>query len=420
MWASSRENLFNSEKNIPGTLTIENKRIILKLNGAFDEFTSSSNLKEYPKLYGFTKEGHFILLTRCSVKDFRFSAPGYETRSYSCETCFDFKSIDCYDKSTIDKISFEFNALENYFENNTFNGKQSEDLQSYSFTCDSKPKQIEFKIEDRKYEISRSWTTNENNKDNNFFTCRSRILINLIDLSVDKDNLTGFYYNKFLHDYNIVIKYFNLLLNKFILLKRIQVFANKQVIANVYDIRLNDTLDNKISPLDKIHLSYEDVEISLKDYITKYEKYKNIVKSAMEYIFKFKQEKTLSPITSFINVCGVLEDYYRNIIEMERTLENDKFDEMLSLINLKLNNSEQEWLAKELKYNNQISFRNIVKQLFKDVDKISNNKFSSLINSKKKSVLIDKIYNSRNWHTHYGSNHKILSEIQLVYATEII
>lgn len=420
MWSLSRENLFDNEKNIPGTLSIENKKIILKLNGSFEEFTNSSDFKEYPELYGFTKEGRFILLTRCSVKNFRFSAPGYETRSYSCETCLDFKNIDCYDNLMIDKISFELNALENYFENDTFNGEQSEDLQSYSFTCNSKPKQIEFRIDDRKYEISRSWVTNENNKDNNIFTCRSRILINLIDLNIYKDNLTDFYYNKFLHDYNMVIKYFNLLLNKFVLLKKIQMFSNKKVIANVYDIRLNDTLDNKISPIDKIYLSYKDVEISLKDYVIKYEKYKNIVKSAMEYIFKFKQEKTLSPITSFINVCGVLEDYYRNIIEMERTPENDKFDEMLKSINLKLNNSEQEWLAKKLRYSNQISFRNIIKKLFKDVDKIGDNKISLLINSRNKSKLIDKIYNSRNWHTHYGDNIKTLNELQLVYVTEII
>ena len=117
MWSLSRDSLFDSEKNIPGTLLVENKKIILKLNGSFDEFTGSSNFKEYAEIYGFTKEGHFILLTRCSVNNFRFSAPGYETRSYSCETCFDFKNIDCYDNLNIDKISFELNALENYFVN---------------------------------------------------------------------------------------------------------------------------------------------------------------------------------------------------------------------------------------------------------------------------------------------------------------
>ncbi|GEM_PF-3615019 len=419
MWALSIEEIFNDDKSISGTFTYSNKNLILQLNGSFEDFSGSNDFKEHPMIYGFTQNGHLLILSRCMVLNCSLSIPGYETCRYSCETCFDFKNIDSLNTS-FDRIVMEANALENYLENTTFEKKLSDNCLDYSFLCKHNSDKIAFKIKDREYSIARSWITNENNKDSNYFTCRSKVLIDCSNLIIDKNSLIDFYYKKLLYDENIIVKFFNLLLNRLVLMKEIKLFSQKRHIASIYDVRLDTELDNKISNIDKIYLNSEHIQKSIKTYIEKYDKYSNIINSLTEYIVSFKHEKKLKPITSFINLCGVLEDYYRNIIELTPTTDNKRFDEMLSVISEKLNEEENEWLKNTLKYNNQISFRQIISKLFRDVDNLSNNKFSELINSKKKSSLINKIYHSRNWHTHYGSNKNILKESELVYVTELM
>ena len=139
-----------------------------------------------------------------------------------------------------------------------------------------------------------------------------------------------------------------------------------------------------------------------------------------EHTYEFKQEKILKTKSSFINICGILEDYYRNIKKIERTEENDIFDEKLIFIKSKLDNEDCLWLDNALRYNNQVSFRSILNLFFQDIDILSNNKISEILSKRKQKSLITKIYNTRNWFTHYGNKSNILNDNALILVIELL
>lgn len=66
IWATNAKDVFIDDKSVPGTLKIENKSIDLELNGSFEDLTDYGTIKEYQQIYGFTKNGHFIVLYRRS------------------------------------------------------------------------------------------------------------------------------------------------------------------------------------------------------------------------------------------------------------------------------------------------------------------------------------------------------------------
>ena len=419
IWATNEKDVFVDDKSVPGTLIIENKSINLVLNGSFEDLTDYGTIKEYQQIYGFTKNGHFIVLYRSHTKNSSFSAPGYSTQILACETCFDFNNLECY-KQHLKKLSFEINALNNYFYNDTFQLTPSDDCKNFTFSCYDNNKHINFNIDENNFDFTRKWFTNEKNKDTNLFTCKSKLLASLRGIDISNSNLEEFYYNTYLISINTICKYFILLTNRYLAIKQTCIYNETQKIGQVYDIRYRYDLDDEISPYQNLCLSFEDTEKSLNSYLKKYNKYRNIVNMFSEHTYEFKQEKILKTKSSFINICGILEDYYRNIKKIERTEENDIFDEKFISIKSKLDNEDCLWLDNALRYNNQVSFRSILNLFFQDIDILSNNKISEILSKRKQKSLITKIYNTRNWFTHYGNKSNILNDNALILVIELL
>ena len=419
IWSTNKEDVFDTEKSVPGTLKIEDKDITLNLNGSFEEITNFGTIKEYNQIFGFTKNGHFIVLLKTYTKNSTFSAPGYNTQVLGCETCFDFQNPE-YFKQNIKKITFELNALSNYFYNDTFSFNPSDDGKSFTFNCNDNNKKIGFIIGQNKFDLTRIWFTNEQNKDNNLFTCKSKFIASLRDIDISNDNLEEFYYSTYLIHISIICKFFMLLTNRYLAIKQTNIYSNTQKIGQIFDVRNKYSLNDDISAYQKISLSFDDTETAIKSYISKFNKYKNIIGMFSEHVYEFKQEKILRTKSSFINICGILEDYYRNIKNVTRTEENDVFDERLNLIKTKLDDEDCAWLDDTLKFNNQVSFRCILNIFFDDVDVLSNNIISDIITKKKRKSLITKIFNTRNWFTHYGNKTNTLNDSALISVIDLL
>lgn len=420
IWATNAKDVFIDDKSVPGTLKIENKSIDLELNGSFEDLTDYGTIKEYQQIYGFTKNGHFIVLYRGHTKNSSFSAPGYCTQILTCETCFDFNNPECY-KQNLKKISFEINALNNYFLNDTFKLTPSNDCKNFTFSCHDNNKHINFDIDENNFDFTRIWFANEKNKDtNNLFTCKSKLLASLREINISNSDLEEFYYNSYWISVNTICKYFILLTDRYLAVKQTSIYSETQKLGQIYDIRYRYDLDDVISPYQNLCLSFEDTEKSLNTYLKKYNKYRNIVNMYSEHTYEFKQEKVLKTKSSFINICGILEDYYRNIKKLERTEENDIFDEKLISIKSKLDDEDCLWLDNALKYNNQVSFRNILNLFFQDMDILSNNKISEILSKRKQKSLITKIYNTRNWFTHYGNKTNNLNDNALILVIDLL
>lgn len=152
------------------------------------------------------------------------------------------------------------------------------------------------------------------NKDtNNLFTCKSKLLASLREINISNSDLEEFYYNSYWISVNTICKYFILLTDRYLAVKQTSIYSETQKLGQIYDIRYRYDLDDVISPYQNLCLSFEDTEKSLNTYLKKYNKYRNIVNMYSEHTYEFKQEKVLKTKSSFINICGILEDYYRNI-----------------------------------------------------------------------------------------------------------
>lgn len=419
IWSTNKNDVFDMGKSIPGNLKIEDKKITLTLNGSFENLTTFNSIKEYEQIFGFTNNGHLIILLKAYTKTNSFRVPGYDTQILGCETCIDFQNLE-YTRHNIKKITFELNALNNYFPNETFSINPSVDGKDLTFNCISNDSKIEFTIDKNKFDLTRIWFANEQNKDNNLFVCKSKLIASLRNINISSENLKEFYYNTYLNHINIIRKYFMLLTNKYLAVKETKLYSEKQKIGQIYDIRDKYNLDDKISIQEQLTHSLTDTENSIKTFIKNYNKYKNIIGMFSEHIYEFKHENMLRTKSSFINICGILEDYYRNIKKTTRTEENDIFDKKLNSVKSKLDDESCLWLDDTLKFNNQVSFRCILNKFFEDMDILSNNMISNIISKKKQKSLITKIFNTRNWFTHYGNKTNILNDNSLIHIIDLL
>ena len=158
MWALNLGDLFEknsftfSDEAMPGTLELSEGRIILDINGCFNEFGSDYDKNIY-RIYGYLSSGLFVILEKCFIINRTFSAPGYEVEKYLANVAYILDKNSIYTNFNIEekimatRVNFGIDYLDNWY---------NIDLPRFDYSSDSKAIKIHYNNEffdNNKFEI---------------------------------------------------------------------------------------------------------------------------------------------------------------------------------------------------------------------------------------------------------------------------
>lgn len=403
-----------NNNSISGILKIDYQNIKLELMGTIADEDNQVNFKQ---IYGATLDGKFVVLLRCHESKKTMSVPGYESAVYSAVTCYVYKSIDAF--LNVNKVQYKINT--SYLNNNSwfdpFKKIEHDESKRIWIPVNDNDRFSDILINNKKYIIKRFHSARQFDNLTRFnHENRLYLVSDLLEFSPDKlvDD-----YSSIIEDVHVINKASSILLNVFCKIVNIEIIEDyRGTIAKIYDIRF-DIQDNKISPQKKVWLNEKEYCEYLSSFANNEVRYKYITGLYNEYIGMYLGQKIILPKMMFLNMCGVVEDYYRNIADINRDKEICEFDTKLSDILSKIDKKEQKWLKQKLKYSNQLSFREVINELFKDANVITNGEVDMLVNTTRKVNLQNRLVHTRNWYTHYGDKIELLSDLEIVSVTSM-
>lgn len=418
----------NPEKKEAGFLFFSEMNIELELIGSLKEKYLNSGLQEYEILHGVSDKGENFTLMHCYVKKFEFSAPGFQTETFSIHSfivgdCFDsleeihFHSISfqpTYLTEWIGRHVFLESKMKSDDENSSFNGEtvSINQVDNFSYYIDSLQAKItETQLTKISSDPSKKvlWTNKSG-----------------IEIVPDKKmNLLWFEKNMYL---------FNDLLNLFIghatYFESILLFGDEQQIKDSnYKIRKEHMYffkQDKSKLKDNFHwsdviLSFKDVDKDLHQIINLW--FKNHQSLEVVYDLHFGDfYKNVYIDVSFLNAIQVLEIYHRKNFEGKiydkieyRRLKN----QLREVIENKFPEDFVKIVESKVNYGNEFSLAMRVKEIIFNFREETRAKL--LGNEEQINVFIRQLVDTRNYLTHYDSDAKkyLLREpIQKYYAIQ--
>ncbi len=389
------------ENEVPGTLKLSNSgRINLELMGSFQDRTEQNlGFHTHPIVLGVTK-GKLITLYECSGIEPGFSIPGFRSQEYRAKTAFIGAHFTEPSEIRFHKASIEYSYLPDWYgvsspsgdfvvgDNGIINGYQL----NYAY-----PPEIRVTTAQATISIQHTWARRGNPLEQTISHSALMLIETQEELALKEWD------SRFIYP---IQNFLSLATNQPNSLESIEVFSSYGTRpplfqSNVQEYPIKVVFQKSYSgskrekPLftNDMLFSFQDID-DFGRIIERWLEISNELDSVCNLFFSIRYSPQMYLENQFLNVSQALESYHRRRIGNQELLEEEHTERIESIVS-KTPEEHKEWLEQRLKYSNEPSFRKRIKDLIN----IAGEVILPLIDNKK--AFVNKVYETRNYYTHY-------------------
>lgn len=388
------------ENEVPGTLKLSSSgRINLELMGSFPN-RAEQNLRfhTHPIILGVTK-GKLITLHECSGTEPGFSMPGFGSQEYRARTAFIGAHFTEPSEMRFHKVSVEYSYLPDWYgvssppddfvvgDNGIISGYQL----NYTYPPETRVTTAQATIS-----IGHTWARRGNPLEQTISQSALMLIETQEELVLNEWN------SRFIHP---IQNFLSLATNQPNSLKSLEVYSNSGTRApldsNVQQYPITVVFPKSYSESRREKpLFTEDMLFSFQDIddfgrtIERWLEISNELDSVCNLFFSIRYSPQMYLENQFLNVSQALESYHRRRLGNHELPEQEHKKRLESIVS-QTPEEHKEWLEQRLKYSYEPSFRKRIKDLVSRGTEI----ILPLVGNKK--AFINKVYETRNYYTHY-------------------
>lgn len=390
----------NLENQIPGTLKLSSSgKINLELMGSFpNRVEQNLRFHTHPIILGVTK-GKLITLHECRGTEPGFSMPGFGSQEYRASTAFIGAHFTEPSEMRFHKVSVEYSYLPDWYGVSSPSGDfvVGDDGIIRGYQLDyTYPPETRVTTAQATISIRNTWSRRGNPLEQTISQSASMWIETQEELILSEWN------SRFIHP---IQNFLSLATNQPNYLKNIEVYSNygtrpaldsnvqQYPIKVVFHKSYSEKKQEKPLLIEDMLFSFQDLD-DFGKIIEKWLEISNELDSVCNLFFSIRYSPEMYLENQFLNVSQALESYHRRRMRNEE-LPKAEHEKRLEEIMAQAPKEYGEWLEQRLGYSNEPNFRKRIKEI---VD-MGSDVIVPLIGKKKDFV--NKVYNTRNYYTHY-------------------
>ncbi len=392
----------NHDTKIPGTLTISNGgNIELELVGHFDDNLSSSDVHDFKRIIGYIENNELVTLDNCFYT-FKSGFRGDVSKSKICvNRAFVGVAYEKDESVTFNSLSFSVDCLDEWVGITGIKVVKDRDNRTATISYEH-PKNIVFRLDKGMqleicfaYTLPGSPTTTEATiTQTAYFKLTSEELRPLDEFTDVAYKITSLIC--FATDTTVTIK--NLIATSAELQKELYEGRFYPAFIRIYyqSIPFSEKVPNK--SWHQMLFSYGQIKSNAQDVFNKWINAYDVIAPALSLYFSTQIGAQKYLEGKFLALAQGLETYHRRTSD-EILMEPSEFESLVAILAKNCPEEHLPWLNGRLMNGNEI---NLGKRLKRIVEPFKN----SLGNSTKRSSLLKKIVDTRNYLTHYNEDLK--------------
>ncbi|MDU5108088.1 HEPN domain-containing protein [Clostridium sp.] len=395
----------NKENIIFGELIIDNeKNIKLDLCGNFGGINGLNDLGEEKTINGFTKCGKEITLSNCKSMGLNISLPGIPNMQYKPSFVIMGKEYDNLNSCLVRELEAEFTSLEKWLNMNPFEFEINDTEKEYNVYY-KLPQKMNYNCEGFNFSICFGGKVNTDRLKSAEIKQRTYIKFELNEEIPLIESLD------YIHDFS---RFLTLCIGEEVNASNIRIKDNSNKVISVYWNRMKDSnLSNKKT--NDILIPFCLISYKFGDIIQRWYRIKNDLEPIINYIIEGYDKVFHIPMT-FIKIVQALEAFSRKMRSNNKE-DISSYKEKIKYILESVDNEDyKSWLEGRLKYSNEPTLQNRIKDIFYELDF-----FLKLSSSERKSIA-NKITLTRNYYTHFDEMNKenVMTDEEIYYSTVIM
>ena len=385
-----------------GKLTINDNRIDLEIyGGLFEDINNSINMKEIDVINGFTICGKSITLLNNISIGFSMNMPGTVINKYRSKFMIIGNEYTSIDECILSSISCSYTNLSEWIGISGFNLEHSKKHTCIDY---SYPEEMIYELDDYTLKINYTLKNKYNLDEINMKQYINIVFEGLLDCDLDSALGIIYDFSRFLtlcigqkiSPYNIKAKDKN----------------GKEVEIKINGVE--EISDKKVNNHEML-IPFKFIKENFKECLTNWNDKKEKLSPVIDYVVDSHSKVFHIPL-SFIKLVQATETFsrrMRNNCKIDESEHNKKFEYIIERID---NDEYKEWLIEKLRYSNEPSLSNRLKEILKEVD------FIISLNSGERKKVVKKIVDTRNYYTHFDESKKdlIMTTEELIYISKYI
>lgn len=391
------------DNKIPGILTIhDGGSIELEVVGSFDSSIHEFNNLNLIRIIGHVEDDGLVTLEDCFYTKKNFSFGGISKSKIVVNQVLSGVAYDKDEEVTFDSLSFSVDCIDEWIGIGGFQIKDYFELNTVTINY-TQPQNILYLLNNgmqleicfgSSVPIPSNTTTEIKITQNTYFKLKSNALKPLKDFTDIAYKLTNFMC--FAIDDIVTLK--NLTATSQEIQREIIKGKPSSVPIHIYyqSIPHSEKIPNK--SMHKMLFTYGVIKSNAQDIFNNWLNAYEVLSPAIELYFSIKTDSYKYLGGKFLALAQGLETYHRRTSD-ETLMDSNEFDSLVKMIIEKCPKEQINWLNGRLKYGNEISFSKRVQQIIEPFK-------NKLGNSNKRTSIIRKIVNTRNYLTHYNEDLK--------------
>lgn len=171
-----------------------------------------------------------------------------------------------------------------------------------------------------------------------------------------------------------------------------------QTLKNIIIIYQSNLFQNKI-PQINIHealFNYSKIKNRYQRFINQWIKLSKVFNPALSLFLSVKSNNYKSSNSKFLALVQALETFHRRLNPNKKLMDDNEYEKLSTTLRSLCPKNYLSWLDNKIKYGNEVSLRNRLKDISRDIKKITGYEVEKKI--------IGRITDTRNYYTHYNKS----------------